>query len=235
MRALWLLLGLALAGCDMALPGGEGRYTPAMTPEQAARSFAQVVSAVEPQAEAECRRQAPQLNCDYRIVVDGRRAPPNAFQSVDSAGRPTITFTISLIASVDNADELAFIMSHEAAHHILTHLDRQRRNSAAGAEVFGELATLSGGSANDVARAQELGAAVGARAYSKEFELEADELGTVIAFRAGYNPLIGAGFFARIPDPGNAFLGTHPPNADRLQVVYQTSARLGLVPGAPSG
>ena len=149
--------------------------------------------------------------------------------------RTTITFTISLIASVDNADELAFIMSHEAAHHILTHLDRQRRNSAAGAEVFGELATLSGGSANDVARAQELGAAVGARAYSKEFELEADELGTVIAFRAGYNPLIGAGFFARIPDPGNAFLGTHPPNADRLQVVYQTSARLGLVPGAPSG
>lgn len=234
MRALWLLLALGLAGCDAALSGGAGQFAPTLSPEEAARSFAEVVKAVEPQAEAECRRQAPRLNCDYRIVVDGRRGPPNAFQSLDDAGRPVITFTIALIASVDNADELAFIMSHEAAHHILTHLDRQRRNSEAGAVVFGELATLSGGSANDVARAQELGAAVGARAYSKDFELEADELGTVIAHRAGYNPLIGAGFFARIPDPGNEFLGTHPPNSDRLAVVYRTSARLGVKPVEPS-
>jgi len=77
-----------------------------------------------------------------------------------------------------------------------------------------------------VRSAQELGAAVGARTYSKEFELEADRLGTIITKRAGYDPLRGAEFFTRIPDPGNRFLGTHPPNAQRIQTVRETAARL---------
>ena len=62
----------------------------------------------------------------------------------------------------------------------------------------------------------------------KDFELEADELGTVITYKAGYNPLIGAKFFDRIPDPGDRFLGSHPPNAQRVQKVLETSKKLGL-------
>ena len=68
--------------------------------------------------------------------------------------------------------------------------------------------------------------AVGARTYSKDFELEADSLGTVIAFRSGYQPLVGAQFFNRIPDPGDKFLGTHPPNSERLNTVRKTMAGL---------
>ena len=64
-----------------------------------------------------------------------------------------------------------------------------------------------------VDEATKLGAQVGARSYSKDFELEADALGTVITHRAGFSPLKGAAFFTRIPDPGDRFLGTHPPNA----------------------
>lgn len=233
------LCGLGLAGCDVPVsgpvsgpaPGQMGQTVPGtgMTVGEAARSFADVVAAVEPVAEAECRARAPRVNCDYLIQVDAdRSAPANAFQSLDSAGRPVITFTVALIASAENADELAFVMSHEAAHHIREHLARQRRNAEAGAVVFAGLATLTGGTTADVATAQRLGAAVGARSYSKEFELEADELGTVIAVRAGYNPLIGAGFFTKIPDPGDKFLGTHPPNGDRLAVVRRTAAQLGF-------
>ena len=232
MRAIVVLLLMCLAACDVTTSADQPSFAtpaPSMTPEQAAQSFARVVAAVEPVAERECRSRAPGLNCDFKIAVDGRRsAAPNAFQSVDSAGRPVITFTVALIASVDNADELAFIMSHEAAHHINQHLARQRRNAEAGAVVFAGLATLTGGTTADVATAQRLGAAVGARSYSKEFELEADQLGTIIAYQSGFNPIIGAGFFARIPDPGNQFLGTHPPNADRLATVRRTSASLGL-------
>ena len=194
-----------------------------MTPEQAARTFTDVVRAVEPVAERECRRRAPQLNCDFLIVVDPNpRAYPNAYQSLDDTGRPVLTFTASLIGSVRNADELAFVMGHEAAHHISNHLEKQQFNAAAAAEVFAGLATLTGGADADVESAQKLGAAVGARVYSKDFELEADELGTVIAYRAGYDPLIGAEFFARIPDPGDRFLGSHPPNAARVELVART-------------
>ncbi|MDP5361691.1 MAG: M48 family metalloprotease, partial [Paracoccaceae bacterium] len=74
--------------------------------------------------------------------------------------------------------------------------------------------------------AQRLGASVGARTYSKEFELEADALGSRIAAAAGFDPLRGAEFFFRIPDPGDRFLGTHPPNAERLRTVRQVAASL---------
>ena len=44
------------------------------------------------------------------------------------------------------------------------------------------------------------------------------------AHEAGYDPRIGALYFARIPDPGDRFLGTHPPNADRQRVVAEVAA-----------
>jgi predicted Zn-dependent protease len=117
-------------------------------------------------------------------------------------------------------------MAHEAAHHIENHLDQQRRNATLGAVVFGQLAGVTGGGNDAIRTAQELGAAVGARTYSKDFELEADRLGTIIAARAGYDPVRGADFFFRVPDPGDRFLGTHPANAERVQVVHQTAAGL---------
>ncbi|MBK0326489.1 M48 family metallopeptidase [Rhodobacteraceae bacterium F11138] len=228
------VLGLVVSACDVA---GTGSPIPAsapapqewqMSPELAARTFTQVVQRVEPVAERECRRQARGVNCDFLIAVDPNpRAQPNAFQSEDARGRPVLTFTASLIGSVRNADELAFVMGHEAAHHIANHLERQRLNAATAAEIFGGLATLTGGGTDDVADAQKLGAAVGARTYSKEFELEADRWGTVITYRAGYDPRVGAAFFARIPDPGDRFLGSHPPNAARVEIVERTLRELG--------
>ena len=42
---------------------------------------------------------------------------------------------------------------------------------------------------------------------------------------AGYDPVRGAAYFTRIPDPGNKFLGTHPPNASRIETVRQAVGR----------
>ena len=194
----------------------------------AVRSLIAAVDAIEPVAEALCRDRAPDLNCDFEFAVDTNpKAPPNAFQTVDRTGRPLIAFSVSLLARTRNADEIAFILSHEAAHHIEGHLDRQRRNASIGAAIMGQLVGISG-DPDAGRRAAEFGAAIGARTYSKEFELEADALGTLIAARAGYNPLRGAEFFFRIPDPGNSFLGTHPANADRLRTVRRVAASLGF-------
>ncbi|ASP20095.1 beta-barrel assembly-enhancing protease [Antarctobacter heliothermus] len=194
---------------------------------QAARQFVEVVETVEPLAERECRKRTSGLNCDFQIVVDDRAdLAPNAFQTVDRYGRPILAFNIGMINSVRNADELAFVMGHEAAHHILDHLAKTRESATIGAVVFAGIAAISGAEAEAVRNAEQLGAAVGARTYSKEFELEADQLGTIIAYRAGYDPVNGAKFFARIPDPGNRFLGSHPPNAARMQIVRDTAAAL---------
>ncbi len=221
---------------DDGKPGEEtagffGGFADAQSERAAARAFVEVVDAVEPVAERICRAEAPRgTNCDYRIVVDDRPGqPPNAFQTLDENGRPIVAFTLALIADVRNADELAFVLSHEAAHHVAGHLARQRVNAEVGAQVFGQLAGAVGGATPEAIRtAQELGAAVGARTYSQDFELEADALGTRIAFAAGFDPVRGAEFFFRIPDPGDRFLGTHPPNAARVEVVRQTAAALVL-------
>ncbi|WP_299610930.1 M48 family metallopeptidase [uncultured Tateyamaria sp.] len=191
---------------------------------QSVRAFADVVQRVEPIAERECRSRTSGVNCDFKILVDDRaNAPSNAFQTLDDNGRPILVFTLRLIDEARNADELAFVMGHEAAHHVRGHIARQRENAAAGAVIFGGLATLAG---TDPEAAQRIGAQVGARTYSKDFELEADALGTVITARAGYDPVRGSQFFNRIPDPGDRFLGTHPPNAQRIETVRRTAAGL---------
>lgn len=231
--AVFALLTAAACTVETAVPVDvpAGAPAPATTFTSAAdaqRGFAQAVARVEPTAERVCRETRPNANCDFKIVLDKRRSePPNAFQSLDADGRPVITFTVALVEDAKNTHELAFVLGHEAAHHIRGHLGRQAQTAQDVGLIFAGLATLTGGSGADIATAQELGQFVGARGYSKEFELEADELGTVITYRAGYDPLIGAQFFTRIPDPGDRFLGTHPPNAQRYDTVVTTVNRIG--------
>lgn len=229
-----LVAGLGLAGCgtpsDERWPLSRTEIAEDLAARSQAMAFVAVVRRVEPVAEDECRTRNPRANCDFRIVVDNRPGmPSNAFQTRAPNGQPVIAFTVALIADVRNEDELAFVMAHEAAHHALGHLDRIDAIAALGADVFGRLAASTGETSPAAIRnAQQLGAAVGAQTFSKEFELEADALGTVIAAEAGYDPLVGAEFFFRIPDPGNRFLGTHPPTAERVAVVRQVAGELGF-------
>ncbi|WP_137110267.1 M48 family metallopeptidase [Rhodobacter sp. SY28-1] len=226
------VLALALGGCvapspappPVAPPAPDGRVQPARV---AAETFLSVVARVEPVAESYCRSRAVAKNCDFRIVVDDRPGqPPNAFQTLDRFNRPVIGFTLALIADARNADELAFVLGHEAAHHISGHIPKRQDQALSGALLAGVLAQASGLSPEEVRAAQNIGAEVAARSYSREFELEADALGAEIAFRAGYDPVRGSGFFDRLPDPGDRFLGSHPPNAERKALVAATMRRL---------
>ncbi|KUF10212.1 M48 family metallopeptidase [Pseudoponticoccus marisrubri] len=234
-RFLPLLILLLSACAQVPAPGPTGPATlesprdAALRQEanRAARTFVEVVETVEPVAERECRARTTGVNCDFQIVVDDRPGqPPNAFQTEDRFGRPVVAFNLGLIAQARNADELAFVMGHEAAHHIQGHLGKTRESATVGAVIFSGIAAISGADEDGIRSAEQLGAAVGARSFSKEFELEADQLGTIIAARAGYDPVRGAAFFARIPDPGDRFLGSHPPNAARLEIVRRTAAGL---------
>ncbi|MGC8201799.1 M48 family metallopeptidase [Aliiroseovarius sp. PTFE2010] len=230
MKAPLWLAALALCACVTTEPSADvsAPVARANTGSGTIAMFRDVVSRVEPLAESVCKAEAkPGANCDFKVVVDSREnQPPNAYQSVDSTGRPVLTFTEPLIRQVQNADELAFVMGHEAAHHISGHLDRTQQSAVLGGIAGIVLGIAVGGGADLVDMTTDIGASVGARAYSKSYELEADQLGTVIAFRAGYNPERGAQFFTRIPDPGDRFLGTHPPNGQRIETVRRTMASL---------
>lgn len=231
------LAAATLAGCIATGPyppdGGTGAQPaapvpPPLAPAQAQSNFTAVLARMEPVIEAECRARTRGANCDYRISVLNRAdEPANAYQTLDGAGRPVIGFNSALIAEARNQDELAFVMAHEAAHHIAGHIPRQQQSAMAGGLVGGLLATAIGADPSTIDLATNIGAGVGARAYSKDHELEADGLGTVIACNAGYDPLRGAAFFARIPDPGDRFLGSHPPNDRRIATVQSVAAQIG--------
>lgn len=226
-------LALALGGCVVPAPAPPPVMPPApadvpVEPARAAaETFISVVRRVEPVAESFCRSRGVGRSCDFRIVVDDRPGqPPNAFQTLDRFNRPVIGFTLALIADARNADELAFVLGHEAAHHISGHIPKRQDQALSGALLAGVLAQASGLSPEEVRAAQNIGAEVAARSYSKEFELEADAMGAEIAFLAGYDPVKGSGFFDRLPDPGDRFLGSHPPNSERKALVAATTRRL---------
>lgn len=232
---------LAVAGLSACVPtydaGYGGAAVPVQTaaaaapaplaPRQAADNFIRVVSRVEPMVEDICRARTRNVNCDFRIVIDDRPGQgPNAFQTLDEGGRPILGFNLALIADARNPDEIAFVLGHEASHHILGHIPQQQQTAMAGAMMAGILAQATGADPTAVQSAQRIGATVGARRYSRGFELEADALGAEIAYLAGYDPVLGAGFFDRLPDPGDQFLGSHPPNEQRKAQVAAVVARL---------
>ncbi len=222
MRVTAGLIFVFLVGCVEIAP-------PAPRPEPVAsrssgvvtsQTLERVANRIIPIAERECVRRSRTRNCQFAVGLDANpSAPPNAFQTEGDNGQPLLIFTAALLRDLRNVDELAFILSHEAAHHIESHLAETNKNANTGALLGGALAAILGADTSLVDTAVRAGAVVGSRAYSKEYELEADSTGARIAQSAGYDPVRGAAYFARIPDPGNRFLGSHPPNADRVNTV----------------
>lgn len=231
-------LAATLAGCVPAGPAPVQRLPPQvplpeatggarLSPSDAARNFVAVVDRVEPVAEAMCRARDRRIPCDFTIAIDDRPGQaPNAFQTVDERGRPILGFTLALIADARNADEIAFVLGHEASHHILGHIPAQQRSAMTGAILAGIIASAGGADTAAIEAAQQMGATVAARSYSKEYELAADALGTEIAVRAGFDAVRGAAFFDRLPDPGDRFLGSHPAAAQRKALVRRVQQEL---------
>lgn len=254
-RPVSLALALALAACGTTyqVPVVSGTTGPvAVLPGGAARTpgdFNRVVARVEPVAEAFCREENPGAApgfCDYRITLDrDPDQPPNAYQTRDDDGRPLIVFGSTLLAQMQSDDEIAFVLSHEASHHIAGHIPKQQQQQMLGALALGGLVAVAGdsigmpASQQQIEQAMNVGAYVGARSYSQTYELEADTLGAFITARAGYDPERGAQIFGRpaLDNPGGPpILTSHPASAQRQATVARVAAEirrqqaLGLVP-----
>lgn len=232
-------LTLALAGCGVsydAAPVERGRIaaaTPAGQRPLAAglADFGVASRRVEAEAEAMCREvrpDRPPRACDFEfILLNDPRIGPNAFQTNGRDGRPVVAMTVQLVAETDNADEIAFVLGHEAGHHIADHIARSQTQAITGALVLGTIASLNNASQDVVSDMMDLGASLGGRAYSQSYELEADVLGAYIADGAGYDPELGARVFARPAlASGGGLLSTHPASAERQARVAATAAEI---------
>jgi Zn-dependent protease with chaperone function len=250
------LLCLLAAACgpayEIPVAGGGAPVAAAVSPGWGGRTagdFARVASRVEPAAEAFCRSAvsgAPPAYCDFRVLLEtDPRMPPNALQTRGEDGRPIVVVGARLLSEMRSDDELAFVLSHEMAHQIAGHIGKQQQQQVLGAVIMGGLVAAAGNgyggaaSQDAIARAMDVGAYLGARAYSQSYELEADILGTYVTARAGYSPERGADIFGRpaLANPGGPpILASHPGSAQRQAVVAQVATEvrrqqaLGLVP-----
>ena len=144
-------------------------------------------------------------------VVDD---PPTAFALPGG-----FIFVSESLAELCNRDdhELAFVVGHEMAHVIRRHaIDRILSEKVLSAAAF-----ASPGRGVLAPWIRKVGLHRLERAYSREKELEADELGARLAKASGYEPEGAVSVLRRLgalsPDAGlGTYLSTHPPVDERI-------------------
>ena len=252
-----LMAGITLAGCgtNYVLPEPESKHMseakamfadvqntpsgPQVSDSIAQKRFDRVTARIQPVAESYCRRETenqPDFNCDVAIGIDSEMEQRNAYFTYDRRSHPIIRVTASMLRDMQNDHELAFVLGHEYGHLIGQHIQKKQQQALAGALIMGGITALAMGSdpyadQSAVYRNAELGYVMGSYAFSQEYELESDTLGTLITRTAGYDPVIGARFFARgeasrLADGRLSFWGTHPPDAKRIATVLATVEQL---------
>ena len=173
------------------------------------------------------------LPAEYAILVKTQDRKINAY-----AAPGQIILTQRLVNFCLNDDELALIVGHEMAHHVLGHLVRGAAHRELG-QLLGEVVTAA--STLSLARVldwkhfevdpevRQVASNAVASVFSRDEEREADIYGAWYAFQAGYDIDRGAAVWERVAgvdekDPflTTYFLASHPAAMERL-------ARLKLV------
>jgi predicted Zn-dependent protease len=161
---------------------------------------------------------APADPCPFRILV------PHA-DELNAASDGSKIYVATALLRFASDDELSVVLAHEIAHNAMRHRDAQMRNMLGGA-VLGALAdiAMAAGGRNTGGRYTSMGAEAGAKAFSQDFEREADYIGMYILAWAG-RPLGNAATFWRrmaVEHPtGIVFGSTHPTTAERFVRLEQ--------------
>lgn len=129
-----------------------------------------------------------------------------------------------MIRFAENDDELAVVVGHEMAHDTMNHITSKEINAAGGLLVDILFAAIG-------VNTQGAFMKMGAQAYSKEFEAEADYVGLYAAALANNNIDVAPNFWRRMAaaHPGNIkenFMATHPSTPERFLHLEQTIAEI---------
>ncbi len=166
----------------------------------------------------------PQYSWPYRFHVIQQKEV-NAFAL---PGGP-IFVNLGTITTADNESQLAGVMAHEMSHVYMQHSAKSApRQTWAG--VLGALGGVLGGSAlGSLARLGiQLSAGSLLLKYSRHDEAQADSVGAIIMYKAGYDPRAMAEFFQKLEKEGGPggpqFLSDHPNPGNRVQAVEREIA-----------
>jgi beta-barrel assembly-enhancing protease len=131
---------------------------------------------------------------------------------------------VGTLVAADNEAELAGVMAHEMSHVYLQHSAKQA-SKAQWTNMLGALGGLFGGGvAGGLARLGiQLGAGTLMLKYSRNDEAQADAVGAIILYKAGYDPKALAEFFQKLEQQaggnGPQFLSDHPNPGNRQAAI----------------
>ncbi|MFN4227029.1 MAG: M48 family metallopeptidase [Candidatus Ratteibacteria bacterium] len=137
----------------------------------------------------------------------------------------TIYATPGLLRFIQEDKELAYVLSHEIAHAVLDHVQKTLGNRILGTIVDIAITIATGVST------QGIFGDIAGLVFSKEFEKEADYLGTYIAAISGYDVSDVPNFWRKMAAeyPGSTkdvFLATHPSSPERYILIEKTVAEI---------
>ncbi len=141
-----------------------------------------------------------------------------------------IFINLGTITAADNEAELAGVMSHEMSHVYMQHSAKQagKTNWIAGIAGLAGAVLGSGGFIGQLAAAGiQMGANGVIMKYSRTDEAQADAVGAIIMYKAGYNPEALAQFFQKLAEEGGSgpqWLSDHPNPGNRQEAIQKEIA-----------
>lgn len=143
---------------------------------------------------------------------------------------------IGTITAASNEAELAGVMAHEMSHVYMQHSAKQAGKAQTTSMIAGIADAVLGGTVGSragglVGQLGSMGIQFGAQGlmlkYSRGDEAQADAVGAVILYRAGYNPQALADFFKKLAAQGSSgpqFLSDHPNPGNREEAIQKEIA-----------
>jgi Zn-dependent protease with chaperone function len=146
-----------------------------------------------------------------------------------------------MIEKAHNEGEVAGVMAHELSHVALRHGTAQQTKATpyevgqTAGKILGSI--LGGGLGAVISTGSQVGFGTAFLHYSREYEKQADLLGTHIMAAAGYDPHDMANVFRTIQQQGGSgapqWLSDHPDPGNRVEYIDQEAQMLAVAPSPP--
>jgi beta-barrel assembly-enhancing protease len=170
---------------------------------------------------------SPQYSWPFEFHV----IPQNEINAFALPGGPMFV-NIGTLTAASNEAELAGVMGHEMSHVYMQHSAKQAGKAQTTATIFGLAGAILGatttGTLGSLAQAGiQFGAQGLILKYSRTDEAQADAVGAIILYKAGYNPKALADFFQKLAAQGSAvpqFLSDHPNPGNREEAIQKEVA-----------
>ncbi|MEP7148106.1 MAG: M48 family metallopeptidase [Acidobacteriota bacterium] len=143
-----------------------------------------------------------------------------------------------MIEAAKNEGEIAGVMAHEISHVALRHATAQATKQNSIGNQLGTIGLILGGAIFGGQGGAQLGA-IGAQVlqtrYSRDYETQADVLGSQIMANAGYDPRDLANMFRTIEQQSGGsrapeWLSSHPNPGNRYQNINREASQLNVSP-----